>query len=135
MFEKRLFVEDICYVMRFKDNNEFELFIDFLESKSDQLYRYDPFEKWDEPRTEISHERINSRSIFRVKKFAMEFIESALKKENPYYFSFSAIHPETIKVYKKLAEKISKSFHYSYYQLESSFTFYCNPPIFNLPFE
>lgn len=124
MFEKRLIVEDICYVMRFKDNNEFELFIDCRESKSLHLYEYDPFEKWDEPLSEISHERINSSSIFKVKKFAMECIESALKKENPYYFSFSAIHPETIDLYKKIAGKISKFFHYSYHQSENSFTFY-----------
>lgn len=124
MFEKRLIVENICYVMRFKDNNEFELFIDCRESKSHQLYEYDPFERWDEPPAEVRFQRIDSRSVFKVKKFALGFIESTLKKENPYYFSFSAIHPETIDLYKKIAGKISKFFHYSYHQSENSFNFY-----------
>lgn len=124
MFEKRLIVEDICYVMRFKDNNEFELFIDCRESKSPQLYEYDPFEKWDEPGKEISYEKINSSSVFKIKKFAMEFVEKTLKKQKPYYFCFAALHPETTNLYKRIAEKISKSFSYSLQINNKSFSFH-----------
>jgi hypothetical protein len=123
MFEKRLFIENICYVMRFKDNNEFELFIDRHESTSHQLYEYDPFEKWDDPKKEISYEKINSRSVFKIKKFALEFIEATLRKENPYYFSFSAINPGTMGLYKKIAERISNSYSYSVQFTKKSFHF------------
>jgi hypothetical protein len=105
------------------------------------VVEYDPFGPFHDElpeRISLRSPQTATSSIFKVKREVMRFIDHALRKYKPYYFTFTANEHAKISLYRRIAERIARSHGFTLYadpELVASesrwvrFSFYCQVAI------
>lgn len=111
--KKEFVIDNICYVVEFTEHNHFNLYIDYAKSRKD-IYKMSDFDRMfgDEP-PETIWEKTDTRYVFRVLKEVKAFIDSAIRRYKPYYFTYSANEEVKASSYRRFAERIAKKYGYS----------------------
>ena len=110
-YDHKIFeVDGIYYVAEF-NNHEFSFYVD-LEMTKKIIVPYDPFDKPGTTPQRKHFGRVDTKSIFEVKKNITDFVEDVIKSKNLYYFEFAAVDSQKARIYKRIAESINKNSKY-----------------------
>ncbi len=110
MFKASRIIGGYCYVLEYM-NNALNLYIDVLASPKRPIGKYDPFADFYDFNPRIVYQ-IENREVIKVKAFVDEFVHSFIRKEKPYYFTYSANEDSKVSVYKKYAERVADKYGY-----------------------
>lgn len=124
--EKSLEIENYVYTVCYKDNNEFIFYADGSKSKR-PTRGYDPFEAFGDDEyyfgNNFDRVSLSVKSVFRLKKFVMSFIEEIIEKKKPYYFTYANIGDEKSAIYERYAMRIAEKYGYDIVHAGSTFHF------------
>ncbi len=105
-------IDGVCYVVSFTENHELNFYADVRKS---ERVVYDRVEFsggfWDDPPLRI-WTKTDTGHVFAVKRKVLEFLEHALRRYSPYYFTFGAIEESRVPIYGKIAHRIGRKFGY-----------------------
>jgi hypothetical protein len=104
----------VCYVVQFTKKHTLLFYADACKS-SIALYRQSDFERrfGDDP-PDTMWTATHTGNVFGVKRRISAFLDKALRRYAPYYFTFSALEEVRRPIYKKFAERICGRYGYSY---------------------
>lgn len=122
MFKASRVIAGYCYVLEY-ENNSLILYVDVAASPKRPIEEYDPFADFYDFNPRIVYQ-IENREVIKVKTFVDEFVHSFIRKEKPYYFTYSANEDSKVSVYKKYAERIADKYGYSMEVNGRSFKFF-----------
>lgn len=122
-FSKRFQVGRLHYVVSY-ENGSFEFYIDLEKSRDVSLCVYDPFERWGTALPSVSFSRADCESVFTVKREVTAFVDAALKKFKPNYFTFGAFDGAFVNIYARFAWRLSNQYGYTVIQQGKSFIVY-----------
>ncbi|MBT4140260.1 MAG: hypothetical protein HOE48_20255 [Candidatus Latescibacteria bacterium] len=114
-------IDGVCYVINFTKDHHLHFHADVHKSTK-EVYKSDGFSFWDEPPERI-WTTTSTGNAFKIKRKVLKFLENALRRYSPYYFTFSAIEKKRLPLYEKLARRIGKKYGYDLTQDYGSFRF------------
>lgn len=131
MFEKEFKVDDIVYVVKYNDNNEFSLYVDGLKStKKTSNYVADEFASFDDdgPVEKVFYmsNLVKTKNPMKVYANVVSFVNSVVSKKKPYFFTYTANEKKKMHVYNALAEKFAVKYGYTLVVEGKQFMFYKN---------
>lgn len=116
MMTKTFEIDGIAYEITY-ENHRFLFTIDPARSTR-CVVEYDPFGAFHDElpeRISLRSPQTATRSIFKVKREVMRFIDQALRKYKPYYFTFAANEHAKISLYRRIAERIARTHGFTLY--------------------
>lgn len=102
-------VDGFTYVVEYR-NHTVHFYIDFAESMNarellpEDFGRFDFFEPFPERVYEVQRPM---KSVFRVKREVLEFLETILRKVRPHFFDFSATTARRWPIYQRIAQRLA----------------------------
>lgn len=108
---KKFLIDGLCYEISFIDH-ELSLAVIYAESDTSKIkWKPDPH-WWDDPPEYILDDDVTTKSIIKVYHEVRDFLDKAIRRYDPYYFTFSANEERKIPLYTKFAERIAKQYGY-----------------------
>jgi hypothetical protein len=116
-------IDGVCYVVNFTGKNELHFYADVRKSEK-TLYDSWAFFRgfWDDPPLRI-WTKTNTGNVFKIKRKILKFLEHALRRYSPYYFTFEVLEESRLRIYEKIARRIGKDYGYSVTWGNNSFRF------------
>ena len=118
-------IDRVCYVAEFTARNEFHFYVDAANSGR-AVYQQTPFERSfgdDPPDTVWLTTGAAVGHIFQVRRHVEDFIVNALRRYNPFFFTFAANQVGKISLYRRVAERLRRRHGFSVHEDGGVFRF------------
>lgn len=124
MLKKKFSIKDIEYVLYF-DGVNFSMYNETFNNPLMYAAIHNNINGFGDTPPEKNYKKINiPNNVFKVFSEVKKFFDAVIKKETPFYFTFSANEPEKMKLYEKFAKQIAQKYGYYLVKNGNMFRFY-----------